>query len=100
MRQAATKEKCTIVHPDWLWLSWYNFERQNEIKLLLTSQNEIPEPKKGAPPVLQMCGVRQIMISLLDLIFAKVLWRVCLLNFVLATGHIFNDSIDVLVYKQ
>ena len=65
MRQAATKENCTIVHPDWLWLSWYNFERQNEIKHLLTSQNEIPEPKKGAPPVLQMCGVRQIMISYL-----------------------------------
>lgn len=57
VRQAATKENCTIVHPDWLWVSWYNFERQNEIKHLLTSQNEIPEPKKGAPPVLQMCGV-------------------------------------------
>ena len=55
VRQASSNPNCTLVHPDWLWLSWYNFQRENEIQHILTKDNEIPEPKSGNFPF--MCGV-------------------------------------------
>ncbi|XP_067944123.1 RNA polymerase II subunit A C-terminal domain phosphatase-like [Watersipora subatra] len=54
VRQAAGNENCTIVHPDWLWLSWYKMKRENELLHILSKDNEIPEPKSNNFSV--MCG--------------------------------------------
>ncbi|KAF6038550.1 hypothetical protein EB796_003147 [Bugula neritina] len=56
VRQAASNPSCTIVHPDWLWLTWYNFQRENELQHILTKDNEVPEPKPGNSNLPLMCG--------------------------------------------